>query len=70
MLEWQQEKGATPIQESGEGPYPPPQRACLVCGMRQWFWNGERYACGSGDQAHAEDAQQPWIHVDGQTELK
>ena len=57
MLEWQQEKGATPIQESGEGPYPPPQRACLVCGKRQWFWNGERYVCGSGDAEHVECGQ-------------
>ncbi|SRR5579883_2016452 len=43
---------APPIQSAG--PYPPPQRACYVCGKIAWKWNGEQYICASGDQAHPE----------------
>lgn len=34
--------------------YPPPDRACLVCGQRAWQWNPEKrvYACGGNQVAH------------------
>jgi hypothetical protein len=43
-----------------EGPYPPPQRACYVCGKRGWRWNGEGYFCASGDPAHEEYERLTW----------
>ncbi len=59
MLTWDQQaadhqKGHQPT--TGEGPYPPPQRPCLVCGQEQWRWNEETelYECASGDPTHTE----------------
>ena len=48
--------------------YPPPDRACLVCGERKWQWNPEKrvYACGGNLVAHDEYAAWhratfPWL---------
>lgn len=48
--------------------YPPPDRACLVCGKRKWQWNPEMrvYACGGNQVAHEEYAAWhratfPWL---------
>jgi hypothetical protein len=43
-----------------EGSYPPPQRACYVCGKRTWAWNGEGYFCASGDPAHEDYERLIW----------
>lgn len=64
MLEWQK---SVPLQDqqSGDGPYPPLQRPCLVCGKQQWQWNGEYYECGSGDPVHEERPHWAWIYAGG-----
>lgn len=41
---------------TGEGPYPPPARACYVCGQTAWQWDGEGYTCAGDQEAHAEYA--------------
>ena len=47
-----------------EGPYPPPQRACYVCGKRAWTWNGEGHSCASGEPAHEEYERLTWIYAE------
>lgn len=48
--------------------YPPPARACLVCGEIAWQWKAEKqaYECGGDQAAHEEYAQWrqatfPWL---------
>ena len=48
--------------------YPPPERACMVCGLRAWQWDTEKrvYACGGNQAAHEEyaawhQATFPWL---------
>lgn len=48
--------------------YPPPDRACLVCGQHAWVWDPEKrvYACGGNQVAHEEYAAWrratfPWL---------
>jgi len=40
-----------------DGPYPPPRRACYICGQTSWIWDPEKnlYQCGSGDPEHEEE---------------
>jgi hypothetical protein len=60
---------APDVAGSPEAPlYPPPDRACLVCGERMWQWNPEKrvYACGGNRAAHEEyvtwhQATFPWL---------
>lgn len=71
MLEWQSntlEEDQRNHQE-GMGPYPPPQRACLVCEKEQWIWNGHQYLCGSGHPVHVERMRWTWIYADGKQEV-
>lgn len=54
---------ASQISASEHAPYPPPSRACLVCGQQSWRFIGDRYRCDSGAPAHQERESMPWIHV-------
>jgi hypothetical protein len=64
---WDSEKepAKPPEFDPGDGPYPPPQRNCYVCGQRCWHWNKEKesYECASGDKEHEKRKALKWIHA-------
>lgn len=57
----------TPQDTSTQATYPPPQRACFVCGAEDWMWDkaNEMWLWGGDQQVHAQRLRQQWIWVDG-----
>ncbi|WP_201364716.1 hypothetical protein [Dictyobacter formicarum] len=47
----------------GDAPYPPPQRACYVCGETCWRRDPDRqqYVCASNNPEHTARASWPWL---------